>query len=80
MFTNEHHNQNIRGNMFIAPRINRSVVQIYTGKTKFDGNKASIKLEDFNSIPEPYVNKDLSFPRIWIVVEDKLINAPVIIS
>ena len=50
------------------------------GKTKFDGNRASIKQEDFNSIPEPYVNKDLSFPRMWIESDNKLFNVPVIFS
>ena len=62
--------------------LSKSVLLGFQDNYEFDGHNIHIKHKNWKKIcwHRAYVTNSITHPRMWIVVEDKLVNAPVIIS
>ena len=87
VFTNECHNQtgdNMKHEWQVdAPiMLSKSVLLGFQKSYYFDGHNIHIWHKNWEKIcwNTAYVTNDKTYPRMWILVEDKLVNAPVIIS
>ena len=62
--------------------LSKSVLLGFQDNYEFDGNWIHISHKNWEKIcwHRSYVTNSKTHPRMWIVVEDKLVNAPVIVS
>jgi len=60
----------------------KSVLLTHTNLYEFDGHNIHISHNNWTKVlcHKAYASNDKTHPRMWILVEDKLINAPVIIN
>lgn len=69
---------------FNIPKLSKSVLLCHQHMYEFDGHNIHMNHKNWSKIKwqTPYVEPTYNnyYCRMWILVEDKLINAPVIIS